>query len=99
MSERDSGAAEFTVRVFHDAEDRAWEVRAIRPLTLERRTRVLPGDHANGWLLFSLGLERRRLAPVPPDWQQVSDLQLQRWWLEAQAVVEPTSNGRLSGSG
>jgi hypothetical protein len=98
MSEGDSGTEGFPVRVFCDAEDRAWEVRAIRPLALERRVRVVPGNHANGWLLFSLGLERRRLAPLPDGWQQASELQLQRWWVQAQPVVERNAGERASGS-
>lgn len=75
-----------TPRIFCDDRDRPWEVRAIRPPDTERRSRLLPDAHANGWLLFSLGLERRRLAPLPPGWHRASDEQLQRWWADAEPV-------------
>jgi hypothetical protein len=77
---------EFTHRVFWDDRNCPWEVRAIRPPDTERRARLLPPAHANGWLLFSLGEERRRLAPLPDDWREASDTQLQRWWSEAYPV-------------
>jgi hypothetical protein len=37
---------------------------------------LLPGALANGWLCFQSETERRRLAPVPPDWGEASEEQL-----------------------
>lgn len=84
---------EFTLRVFWDERNCPWEVRAIQPPDTERRARLLPPAHANGWLLFSLGEERRRLAPLPADWREASEAQLERWWQEAHPV-EPWKNRR-----
>ncbi len=77
------------LRTFSDEENREWEVRAIRPAHTERRARLVSADLANGWLLFTLGLERRRLAPLPPGWHQATDTQLLRWCVEADPVVRP----------
>ena len=83
----DEARDQIPVRVVTVELDREWEVRAIRPPDTERRARLLPADHANGWLLFSLGLERRRLAPLPAEWHTASDTQLRRWWEAAKPVV------------
>ena len=62
------------VFAFTDAEQRGWEVRAIRdPLLPERRARFLNPAYAGGWLLFTCGEERRRYAPLPPDWSSASE--------------------------
>lgn len=81
------------VRVVSVEPDREWEVRVIRPQDTERRARLLPADHANGWLLFSLGLERRRLAPVPPEWHNATPNQLKSWWQAARPVKAPARDG------
>ena len=68
------------VFAFTDAEQRGWEVRAIRdPLLPERRARFLNPAYAGGWLLFTCGEERRRYAPLPPDWTTASEAQLREW--------------------
>jgi hypothetical protein len=72
-----------SVRTFRDEHEREWEVRAIRAPLTERRTRLLPGDLASGWLLFMCGAERRRLAPLPPGWHVATDRQLGRWCADA----------------
>ena len=89
----DEAIGEPEVRVVSVEADLEWEVRAIRPQDSERRARLLPADHANGWLLFSLGLKRRRLAPVPPEWHNATDTQLKRWWTAARPVKAPARDG------
>lgn len=47
----------------------------------ERRRRSEPrvrlaAEFRDGWLAFQSGRERRRLAPVPGDWAQLSDAEL-----------------------
>ena len=88
---------EYSLRVFRDQRDCGWEVRAIRPPDTERRARLLPPAHANGWLLFSLGEERRRLAPLPTDWREASNEQLEQWWHEARPV-EPWAMRKRDGA-
>ncbi len=42
------------------------------------RTRVLPPDYAEGWLVFECADERRRLAPFPAEWKNCSETELCR---------------------
>jgi hypothetical protein len=78
-------ADDIIVRIFRDELNREWEVRAVRENLTERRTRMLPRPElANGWLLFRLGEERRRLAPLPPGWFVATDIQLTRWCDDAE---------------
>jgi hypothetical protein len=84
---------ELQLRTFRDERDREWEVRAIRPRQTDRRRHLVADDLANGWLLFTLGMERRRLAPLPPGWHQASETQLVRWCADAEQVVTPLKQG------
>lgn len=82
------------VFAFTDAEARSWEVRAIRdPLLPERRARFLNPAYSAGWLLFTSGSERRRFAPLPPDWSSASEAQLRQWCAGA-TLVPPSPLGR-----
>lgn len=50
---------------------------AVRPPEVERRkvreTRVVVPDRLQkGWLAFQCGWERRRLAPIPGDWDDMT---------------------------
>lgn len=79
------------VFVFTDGEQRGWEVRAIRdPVLPERRARFFDPAYANGWLLFTCGAERRRYAPLPPDWSSASEAQLREWCMGATLVPPPS---------
>lgn len=79
---------DFSVRIFRDELNREWEVRAVREALTERRVRLLPRPElANGWLLFRLGEERRRLAPLPPGWFVATDVQLTRWCDDAEPAM------------
>lgn len=76
------------IRIFRDELNREWEVRAVRENLTERRMRLLPRPElANGWLLFRLGEERRRLAPLPPGWFVATDVQLTRWCDDAEPAA------------
>lgn len=76
------------VFAFTDAASRHWEVRAIRdPLLPERRARFLNPAYAGGWLLFTSGGERRRYAPLPPDWSSASESQFREWCAGATLVA------------
>ena len=81
---------ETCVRTFRDELNREWEVRAIRDSLTERRQQLLPRPElAQGWLLFCLGEERRRLAPLPPGWFVATDTQLIRWCDDAECASTP----------
>jgi hypothetical protein len=72
------------VPTFTDDEARQWEVREIRePLLPERAELLARPEFSSGWLLFSSGAERRRLAPLPPGWREAPDAQLRRWCADA----------------
>jgi hypothetical protein len=80
-------AEDILPRTFRDEDGLEWEVRAITPATKDRRAPVVRPDLANGWLLFTLGLERRRLAPLPSAWREASESQLEHWRRSAQPVA------------
>ena len=48
---------------------------------------------AEGWLVFETAGEKRRLAPVPPNWMQLSDEDLDQ--LRERAVVTTRPTRRL----
>lgn len=65
---------------FLDGAQRRWEVHEIsQPLLPDRIGMLAPPEFARGWLLFTCGSERRRLAPLPPDWRQAPEAELRRW--------------------
>ena len=43
----------------------------------------------SGWLTFTSGAERRRLAPIPSDWQNVDDMVLMRLLTESIEAPSP----------
>src|SRR3954470_15681827 len=90
-------------RVFRDEREQRWEVRAIHPTQRERRSNFVRPDFANGWLLFTLGLERRRFAPLPPGWHNAPESQLAEWCASAKRVEQSTpvqvNQGEASGTG
>jgi hypothetical protein len=54
---------------------------------------VAPGL-ADGWLCFGHGDERRRLAPVPADWEALGLAELERLLGCAVRVLRPEERGR-----
>jgi hypothetical protein len=93
MEQRMEGAGpdETGPREFCDDCAQTWEVRAILPTEWERRSNLVRPDCANGWLLFTLGRERRRLAPLPPEWDRASEAQLTQWCADAERVKLSTT--------
>jgi hypothetical protein len=84
------------VFAFVDDDDRGWEVRAIRdPLLPERRARLLNPAYANGWLLFTSGVESRRYAPLPESWSTASLQQLRMWCASATLVASSRPRDRV----
>ncbi|HEY7194782.1 MAG TPA: hypothetical protein VH439_13665 [Gemmatimonadales bacterium] len=76
-------------RQFHDATGTSWDVWDVRPSDASRsaydrgagressapETPALSLDPVleNGWLCFQAGTERRRFAPIPPNWWELPD--------------------------
>jgi len=61
------------VRDFTDSVGLHWRVWATTPSSPHL---VSPELH-DGWLTFDSGSSRRRLAPIPPNWEQLSTERLQ----------------------
>jgi hypothetical protein len=82
MEQSEQGAPD--VPTFMDESERRWEVREIREPLLPGRAGLLSRpEFSSGWLLFTSGMERRRLAPLPPGWRQAPEGQLRRWCADA----------------
>ena len=81
-------SAEIPMRTFVDESGTEWEVREIHVPTLAVvPKRYLPHpEFAEGWLLFSTASERRRVAPVPPDWMTRPSTELSTWCANAMLV-------------
>jgi hypothetical protein len=47
---------------------------------------VLGPELAGGWLIFKSGADRRRVTPIPPGWEKLSDTELERLCAAAFAV-------------
>ena len=53
------------VRVFTDSDDVRWCVWATSPIKPE----LLSDEWRDGWLTFDSGASRRRLSPIPKNWE------------------------------
>lgn len=79
---RDDAGQEWEVwEVVPTAVERRIAEAPPRPAAAERRkvreTRVVvPARLQRGWLAFQSGRERRRLAPIPPDWADMTASEL-----------------------
>lgn len=87
-----------SVRSFQDAGGTEWEVREIHvpALAIVPRKYLRQPEYADGWLLFTCGIERRRLAPCPGGWQAAGASELAQWCEQAVRVVE--RRGQPSGA-
>jgi hypothetical protein len=64
--------------------------RAERRLAERRRRKgiriALPPNLARGWIAFECGDERRRVAPIPPGWEHLSESGLRALWGRAERL-------------
>ena len=81
-----------THRTFVDRRGATWDVFAVHPEARLSPHSQLPGTYPQGWLCFESGAEKRRLSPIPDDWQTLSDEQLER--LSERAEVAARRRGR-----
>ena len=55
----------------------------------ERQVRMrLDYPLSEGWLVFRSDEEKRRLAPIPPDWESLRGQELRELWQKADIIVE-----------
>jgi hypothetical protein len=57
-------------RDFIDSRGEHWEVFDVRPRQGSEARAVRP-ELSEGWLTFESRTEKRRLAPIPTDWQEL----------------------------
>jgi hypothetical protein len=63
-------------RAFRDPRGVTWDVYAVYPEA--RLAPKLRGPFQQGWLCFDAGPEKRRLSPIPENWQDLADEELER---------------------
>ena len=56
-----------------DNEEKEWDVWAVTTPTSSARRVLVQAELQAGWLAFQCGDQRRRLAPLPPGWDEMSD--------------------------
>src|SRR3712207_5165295 len=79
-------SADATHRIFRDGHGVRWDVFAVYPETRLSFRRQLVAPYARGWLCFDSPRERRRLSPVPPNWDRLSNAQLEQLGDRAEVV-------------
>jgi hypothetical protein len=84
-------AFKMPVRTFRSPDGDLWSVWEVIPGRVSdfrsSHGSHLPPDLADGWLCFVAGEEKRRLAPLPPDWSERADTQLWLWCRAAAPVA------------
>lgn len=87
-----------SMRTLIDADGQRWTVFAVTPSALAYASvSVLVPQYANGWLTFDSPTERRRLAPRPIGWDDLTDSEL-RTLLGRAEVVSPARRFDLATS-
>ena len=76
------------IREFTDANGVSWKVWSTTPM--------LPGvagGYREGWLTFESSSARRRLAPIPPGWEDAPPSDLRAFCERAVAVMKTPHTG------
>src|SRR5688572_14148093 len=60
-------------KVFDDADGTRWHVYAVHPSVGSVRSGTLAVAFQDGWLCFESHDQRRRLAPIPENWEALSE--------------------------
>lgn len=66
-------AAQLDHRQFTDDDGITWTVRAVHPARSVGARKRLLGEFEHGWLAFESSETKRRLSPIPEDWEQLDD--------------------------
>lgn len=89
------------LRAFTDSAGVEWRVWDVLPSAAapQRSIETLTGSltqtvFANGWLCFESSTEKRRLAPIPPDWEFQEPQRLEQ--LRQQATLVPLRQQRVA---
>lgn len=87
LSERRSGANRRVTPPSTDIIDR--RVGGDRRMAESARRASLSDGLSKGWLCFESRVEKRRLTPIPADWQECEVAQLERYCRDASPVRRP----------
>ena len=79
-------------RFFVDAQGVRWDAFAVLPTSEPRGLSRLPEPFQQGWLCFESATEKRRLGPIPDQWQTASEDELRRLRDAAQPVQQRTTS-------
>ena len=70
-----------------DNQDNVWDVWEVNPSASSPSRRLaVPADLQSGWLAFQCGEERRRIAPLPEAWSEMSDAALVQLMSQANPI-------------
>ncbi len=84
-------------RLFDDKRGVRWDVWAVYPEARPSQVSALPGTFQSGWLVFESASEKRRLSPIPSDWQTLDETALERLCEQAETAV-PRARGQVGGA-
>jgi hypothetical protein len=83
-------------RIFEDIRGRRWRAYAVHPSSSSIESGALPDSYREGWLSFETADERRRVAPIPAGWEELSIDELQLLCHQAQRAPKRISGGRAT---
>jgi|SRR5438874_9817646 len=83
-------------RIFEDIRGTRWRVFAVHPSSSTLESGALPDSYREGWLSFEAADERRRVAPIPAGWEELSIDELQLLCHRAQRAPKRISGGRAT---
>ena len=77
------------LRNFTDSQGHGWRVWNVVPqyASIRDEEAMTPGLQG-GWLCFENGGEKRRLSPIPADWETAGSEALEAWCRQATAVQQ-----------
>jgi hypothetical protein len=84
------------LRTYTDPEGTTWNVYSVAPGSTSS-PRLLPEEYRSGWLCFEAGAIKRRLVPIPDDWELCDERDLDAYRVRAAVALPrlaPTSDGR-----
>jgi hypothetical protein len=89
------------MRSIKDAAGTTWTVFEVKKQGGDERWSYLPAEFGQGWLCFESPVGKRRLTPIPANWDEADDTQLLRMLGQAQTVNRPNfqAENRSSASG
>jgi hypothetical protein len=77
-------------RLFDDKRGVRWDVWAVYPGVRPAQLSALPATFQSGWLVFESGTEKRRLSPIPSNWQALPSTELERLCERAEMATRRT---------